>query len=183
MTSDNTIFSNMSGAGSAAMQEVLVSLQNQKVEVNALLTQKQQELTQADVDRQNCRRTTWGVVTWNNGCLDANTILKNNLSTDIADLQQRLIDLDAQIQKAQSDYQAAVAAESAATQAQAAAQVQVLQAQAMANPETARVTLEAQTAQKQAAIDAEQEQTMIYAGAGIMVLIILAVAAMFILKK
>jgi len=178
MASDNTIFSNMSG--SAAMQEVLISLQNQKAEANALLTQKQSELTQVQAARASCQRT--GLFrTWDNGCLDQNTAQQNALNTEIANLRQRLVDLDAQIAQAQSTYQTAVATEAQ----QAQTQVQVLQAQAMANPETARITLEAQTAQKQAAIDADadKQQTMIYAGAGILVIIILAVAAMFIFKK
>jgi hypothetical protein len=111
---------------------------------------------------------------WDNTCLDRNTALQNSLNADITNLTQRIIDLDGQIAKAQADYQQAVTLES-----------QAAHAQAMANPEMAKLHLDAQTAQKAAEIEAQaaKQSNMLYIGAGIAVLIILAVAAMFILKK
>jgi chromosome segregation ATPase len=153
-TSDKTIFSNTTGLSSTSgqLQTVINNLQAQKMQVNALITAKESELTTVQGQRASCQRT--GLFrTWDNGCLDTNTSAQNALTAEIANLRQRLVDLDAQIVKAQADLKTALANEAATQQAaaqaatqQAAAQTQVLQAQALANPETAAVMLAAQAA-------------------------------------
>ncbi len=170
--------SNLTGAPSA-----ITALQAQKQDINSKLTAAHEQLTEAGSDRQSCKRK----IGWNNGCLDRNNALQNTLRSDITNYQQRLVELDAEITSATAQYNAQQKAEAESLAAQAAAQARILEAQAAANPATAqyRAELEAkkiETEQQKNASDsqANTQKLLIYAGAGVLCLAIVAVVVYLI---